>query len=106
MDGYGVLRLFEDHAVVADPETEQPFELAAERFDPAGAGGRVAVNRRQNIQGDALLDGADFLRNVLVETNFLHVDFYSPWWRTWSMVRPHSATTCSKGMPPSGFCRK
>ena len=26
--------------------------------------------------------------------------------RTWSMVKPRSATTRSKGMPPSGFCRK
>jgi len=31
----------------------------------------------------------------------------SPLWpRTWSMVKPRSPTTCSKGTPPSGFCRK
>jgi hypothetical protein len=40
VDGDSVLRLFEDHAVVADPETEQPFQLSAERFDSAVAGGR------------------------------------------------------------------
>src|ERR1019366_4175532 len=79
----------------------------AERLDSASAGGGVAMYGRQNVQGDALLDVADFPRNVRVEANSLHWDSYSPWcWRTWSIVKPHSATTCSKGMPPSGFCRK
>src|SRR5450432_3795110 len=79
MDGDGVIRLFEDRAVVADAQPEQPFELAAERLHLADAGGDVAMN------------------------GFFH----SPrWWRTWSIVKPHSATTCSKGRPPSGFCRK
>jgi len=34
-------------------------------------------------------------------------DSYSPhWWRTCSIVSRTPATTCSKGMPPSGLCRK
>ena len=33
VDGDGVVRLFEDDAVVADTEAQQAFERAAERFD-------------------------------------------------------------------------
>jgi hypothetical protein len=107
VDRDGVFRLVEDHAMVADPETKQAFQFTAEWFDLAGAAVRVAVNGRQNVQGGALFDGADFGRDIRMEADLLHWDGYSPlWWRTWSMVKPHSATTCSKAMPLSGLSRK
>jgi hypothetical protein len=59
-----ILGLVEKHAVVADAKSEQPFELPAQRLDPASAGCRIAVNGRQNIQSGALLDSADFFRDV------------------------------------------
>ena len=80
MDSDGFFRLLKDHTVVANTETKQAFELSAERLDPPGASSSVAVNCRQNIQGDPLLDGADLFRDARLEANLLH---YSPWcWRT------------------------
>ena len=79
MDGDDIFRLIEDHAVVADAETEQPFELAAERLNPAGACSSVTMNRFQHMQSGVLLNGADFFRNLRVKPNLLHVDGYSPW---------------------------
>jgi hypothetical protein len=78
VDGDGVFRLVEDHAVVADAQPEQPLELAAERLDSTGTSSGVAMDGRQNIQGGTLLDGPDLLRNVRMKSNFLHWDSYSP----------------------------
>ena len=72
MDGDGVIRLFEDRAVVADAQPEQPFELAAERLHLADAGGDVAMNGCQNVEGGMLLNRANFSPNIRVEANFLH----------------------------------
>jgi hypothetical protein len=38
------------------------------------------MDRRQNVQGDLLLDGTDFFSNIRLEANSLHLDFYSSWW--------------------------
>jgi len=50
VDGDGILGLVEEYAVVADAKAEQPFELPAQRLDPADAGCRITVNGRQNVQ--------------------------------------------------------
>jgi hypothetical protein len=78
VDGDGILGLVEEHAVVADAKPEQPFELPAQRLDPAGAGCRITVNSRQNVQSGALLDSANFFRDVRLKANLLHSDLYPP----------------------------
>ena len=78
VDGDGILGLLEEHAVVADAKPEQPFELPAQRLDPAGPGCRIAVDGRQDVQSNALPDGTDFFRNVRLKANSLHLDSYSP----------------------------
>ena len=64
----------------ADAKPEHPFELPAQRLDPASAGCRIAVNGRQDVQSGTLLDGTNFFRNVRMKSNSLHLDSYSPWW--------------------------
>ena len=48
MYGDGIFGLVEQHAVVADAQTQQSFELAGQRLHPALTGLGVAVQRPQN----------------------------------------------------------
>lgn len=77
VDSDSIFGLIEQHAVVAHAQPQQSLELAAQRLDSSGAGRRVSVNRRQNVQGSLLLNGADFLPNVRVEADFLHGSLFA-----------------------------
>ncbi len=71
MDGDGVLGFVKEHTVIADAKAEKPFEFAAERLHPAGAGLSITVNGFENVEGGLLLDGADFGLHVGPETDLL-----------------------------------
>ena len=43
MDGDSILRLIEEHAVIADAKPQQSFELAMQRFDVAFTGLGITV---------------------------------------------------------------
>jgi len=96
----GVGGFLKEHAVVADAKAQEAFELAGEWFDAASAGFGVAVNGFEDGHSDVLRDGADLNRDLRLEVNILHWGYFfgeAP--RICSMVKPRSATTCSKGMP-------
>jgi hypothetical protein len=60
MYGDGDVGFVEDHAVVADAETEQPLEVAAERLDATGASFGVTMDGFEDVQCGFLLDRTDF----------------------------------------------
>ena len=97
MDGECVAGFFKEDAVVADPQAEETFELAGERLDPARSGVGVAVDGFEDRHRNVPWDGADLSRDFRFKVNPLHPSFLAP--RICSMVKPSSATTCSKGMP-------
>jgi len=64
----------EQYAMITDAEPEEPLKLVIERF-PARASLGVTMDCFENVQCAPLPP------------------------RTWSIVKPRSATTCSKEMP-------
>ena len=66
----GVGGFIEEHAVIADAEPRQSFELTAERLDAARAGFGVAVDCFQNIERRLLLNGEDLFPHVGLEADF------------------------------------
>ena len=74
MNSNGVFGFVKEHAVIADTQTEQSFEFAAEGLDPALTRFSVAMQSLQNTQRGLLFNRADFSGHVRVEAYFLHAD--------------------------------
>ena len=72
MDRDRVGSLVEKDAVIAGAQAQEAIELAAQGFYVAGAGLGVAVDRLQNVQSVALVDGADLAARDRVEVDGLH----------------------------------
>lgn len=94
--------LVEQHAVTADAEPEQSFEVAAEWLNSTFARFGIAVQRGQDAHRGFALDGSDLRRHVGLEADFLHSSLLL---RIWSMVKPRSATTCSNETPSPPFSK-
>jgi hypothetical protein len=72
MDSNGIGSLCEKHAIVADAQSHEAFELSGQRANLTDSGFRVTMNRFENRQYDALWDGPHLSLYSRLQSNPLH----------------------------------
>jgi hypothetical protein len=74
VDRNRIVGFAEQHAVIANAEPKQSFELAAQGLDASDAGLGISVQGGQNLQGSLLLDRTNLGGNVRLKAYSLHAD--------------------------------